>query len=76
MDERAGRALISALIRSLAATAPRSDGTAVLPSPWPDSREERTVPAAREWLARWRPTRATVALQACSCVAGRCPICN
>jgi hypothetical protein len=74
MDERAGRALISALIRSLAGTAPRSDGG--LCSPWLGGAEERTVPAAREWLARWRPARAAVAVQACSCAAGRCAICN
>jgi hypothetical protein len=76
MDERAGRALISALIRSRAGTAPRGDGAAVLRSPWLDGAEDRTVPAAREWLARWRPARAAVAVQACSCAAGRCAICN
>jgi hypothetical protein len=76
MDERAGRALVSALIRSLAATTPRSDGAAALRSPWPGGTEDRTVPAAREWLARWRPARAAVAAQACSCAAGRCAICN
>lgn len=66
MDEPAGRALISALMRSLAGTTPRRAHPA----------DDRTIPAAREWLARWRPARAAVPIRACTCAAGRCAVCN
>jgi hypothetical protein len=41
---------------------------------WP--RAERTVPAARVWLAAWGPARMTASPPACSCPTGRCAACN
>ena len=38
--------------------------------------QDHGVPAAREWLARWFPTRGFVLDPACSCAAGRCVACN
>ena len=38
--------------------------------------DERTVPAAREWVRRWGPARHNAALPDCSCDAGRCSVCN
>ena len=37
---------------------------------------DRSEPAAREWVRRWRPQPAAVALPACSCALGRCASCN
>jgi hypothetical protein len=37
---------------------------------------DRTVPAAREWLRRWPPTRLALRPPACTCAAGRCAACN
>jgi hypothetical protein len=45
---------------------------------WPGGALDRTEPAARHWLARWRPARFAVAVPVCSCApgGGRCVICN
>jgi hypothetical protein len=37
---------------------------------------DRTHPVAREWVRRWRPARAAVAVAVCSCATGRCALCN
>lgn len=37
---------------------------------------DRSEPAAREWVRRWRPQPASVALPECSCAQGRCATCN
>ena len=43
---------------------------------WPGSSDSR-VPMAVEWVKRWGPARsgASAALD-CTCVAGRCAVCN
>lgn len=43
---------------------------------WPQS-SDRVVPLAVEWVRRWGPARsfATTDLD-CTCVAGRCAVCN
>jgi hypothetical protein len=43
---------------------------------WPGGGADRTEPAALAWISRWHPARAAAALPACSCSAGRCPVCN
>lgn len=43
---------------------------------WPGGTEDRTHAVARTWLRSWRPRRAVAPLQSCSCVAGRCAVCN
>jgi hypothetical protein len=40
------------------------------------SSSDRHEPAAHEWLRRWRPRPATFVSPACTCVAGRCLVCN
>jgi hypothetical protein len=40
------------------------------------SPEDRTHPAALEWVRRWRPDRAGATLPGCSCAVGRCTLCN
>ena len=42
---------------------------------WPRA-TERTVPAARVWLAAWGPARMTASMSTCTCRAGRCAACN
>jgi len=37
---------------------------------------DRSEPAARQWLRRWRPARAAAAVPVCSCTTGRCVVCN
>jgi hypothetical protein len=44
---------------------------------WPGDGSDRHEPSALEWVRRWGPAR--VAAQqptACSCVQGRCAVCN
>ena len=47
---------------------------ATLAARW--SATDRHDPAAHEWLRRWRPRPATFVTPACTCVAGRCLVCN
>lgn len=43
---------------------------------WPGGADDRSEPAAREWVRRWRPGRIGVATPTCSCREGRCAVCN
>jgi hypothetical protein len=43
---------------------------------WPGGASDRREPAALEWVRRWRPSRLTAQPAACSCVRGRCAVCN
>lgn len=43
---------------------------------WPGGESDRTDPAARRWVERWRPARAGAALRMCSCAQGPCAVCN
>jgi hypothetical protein len=42
---------------------------------WPGG-GDRSEPGALEWVKRWGPSRITAPLTACSCVEGRCAVCN
>ena len=42
---------------------------------WPGG-EDRTEPAAREWVRRWGPGRHPPLGLTCSCAGGRCAVCN
>jgi hypothetical protein len=72
------RILLERLLAALAARTPAETlalTTRLQRSCWPGG-EDRTEPAAREWVRRWRqgvlpPLRST-----CSCPAGRCAVCN
>ena len=37
---------------------------------------DRTEPGAIEWVKRWGPSRITAQPFECSCVQGRCAVCN
>ena len=43
---------------------------------WPGGVGDRTEPSALEWVRRWGPSRLTGEPLACSCVQGRCAVCN
>jgi hypothetical protein len=43
---------------------------------WPGGYLDRSTPAARAWLRLWRPRRVGAELPVCSCVSGRCAVCN
>jgi hypothetical protein len=43
---------------------------------WPAGVDDRTHPAALNWVRRWRPARIGAAMPACSCTGGRCTVCN
>lgn len=42
---------------------------------WPGG-SDRTERAALEWVKRWGPSRITAQLAECSCLQGRCSVCN
>jgi hypothetical protein len=48
----------------------------MLRASWPGGPQDRTAPAARGWLSRWRPAVAAATLPVCECATGRCPVCN
>jgi hypothetical protein len=44
---------------------------------WPGGISDRLEPTALEWVRRWGPDGTAPAyLEDCSCVAGRCAVCN
>jgi hypothetical protein len=44
---------------------------------WPGGIGDRLEPAALEWVRRWGPGgEAPMAIGDCSCVLGRCAVCN
>jgi len=47
---------------------------ATLAARWGSS--DRHEPAAQDWLRRWKPKPAMFVSPACTCVAGRCLVCN
>jgi hypothetical protein len=47
---------------------------ATLAARW--SASDRHEPDRHEWLRRWKPRPATFVSPACTCVAGRCLVCN
>ena len=40
------------------------------------SRDDASMPIARDWLRRWRPRRMTVDAPVCGCARGHCAVCN
>ena len=43
---------------------------------WPGGVDDRSDPVARHWLRRWRPQRTGTPFPVCTCLVGRCGICN
>ena len=43
---------------------------------WPGGFGDRSEPGALDWVRRWGPSRLTAEPLSCSCVRGRCAVCN
>jgi hypothetical protein len=43
---------------------------------WPGGSEDRLDRAALAWLRCWRPERSATQVPVCSCLDGRCMVCN
>jgi hypothetical protein len=43
---------------------------------WPGGAGDRMEPVAVDWVRRWRPASIAIPLPVCTCVTGRCRICN
>ncbi len=77
-----GRLMHEEIRRHIHATGARSAdeelalAAAIAGACWPGGASDRLEPAAVAWIRRWRPARAGAVLPACSCAAGRCPVCN
>jgi hypothetical protein len=48
----------------------------ILSTCWPGGSQDRTEPAALDWLRLWRPGRSNAITPACSCAHGHCAVCN
>jgi hypothetical protein len=55
---------------------PRRLSTLIVSTCWPGGSEDRSEPAALDWIRHWRPERIAAELPACSCLTGRCVVCN
>ncbi len=79
MEEHTHAAFVAALIGSIAS---RTDVEAraltreLERRSWPGGTADRTEPPALEWVRRWGPGRLTASPLDCSCVEGRCAVCN
>lgn len=43
---------------------------------WPGGHADRFDPVAVDWLRRWTPYSAATTPPECSCIEGRCTVCN
>jgi hypothetical protein len=43
---------------------------------WPGGVADRREPGAIEWLRRWGPSGRAPSYSDCSCIDGRCAVCN
>jgi hypothetical protein len=80
MDDQPRSALVAALVESIDARAGHDTdwiGRALVQSAWPAGIADRSDPMAAQWVRRWGPARMQRSyLDACSCVDGRCSVCN
>ncbi len=78
MDERSDHQLIAGLIATAATSSeagPR-ELVARLKARYSRGSSDRGNAIAAEWLRRWQPKPALLALPECACPAGRCTACN
>ena len=78
MDESSDPKLIAGLIATAATSSeagPRGL-VATLTAPCSPGRSDHFNAIAAEWLRRWQPKPALVALPPCTCPAGHCEACN
>jgi len=72
--------VVAALVETIdERTAPQTDFimAALVRSAWPGGIGDRLEPAALEWVRRWGPSSVDPgSISDCSCVHGRCLVCN
>jgi len=79
MEDRRRDSEIGAHIQSISKQAEPDRArliSAMLRYSWPGGSRDRSEPVALEWVRRWGPRRIGTLPPACSCMAGRCPVCN
>lgn len=80
MHDQPHPAMIAELVDSIDARSPQQADLIVrglLRGWWPGGLADRTSPAAAEWVRRWHLTSEDHEYRPdCSCVAGRCRVCN
>jgi hypothetical protein len=76
-QERPNRAQLAALVEAAATRERAARGPlAALVAAQRPGPVDHSLPAAAEWLRRWRPQRLTATAPDCTCAAGRCTWCN
>jgi hypothetical protein len=76
-DHRRARAAALVATAGRRTAAERDDLVAVLRAHcWPGGGTDRTEPAARAWVRRWRPERLGAVVPRCTCRQGSCVLCN
>jgi hypothetical protein len=76
MPPEPDRARVAALIAAAGEPQARRLAATLAHHCWPGGGADRTTPAARTWVRRWRPERLAAALVSCTCRDGRCAVCN
>jgi len=79
MDAHPGDQAIAAHIESVSARAESDTDrlvSAMLGRCWPGGTGDRTEAVALQWVRRWGPRVAGAVPPVCSCLAGRCGVCN
>jgi hypothetical protein len=79
MDSHYDDALVTALIETIAAWTHRDKdrlASILCAHCWPGGIADRRDPSGVQSLRRWRPGGTAPALPSCSCVRGRCTVCN
>jgi hypothetical protein len=80
MHDQPRPALVAALVEAIDARAGHETdrfARALLSGAWPGGHADRSDPMATEWVRRWGPARMRRSyMDDCSCVHGRCAVCN
>jgi hypothetical protein len=80
MHEEPRMDLVSAMVEAIDERTPAQDAFivgALVRKAWPGGVGDRVEPVALEWIKRWGPARmAPEYLEDCSCLEGRCAVCN
>jgi hypothetical protein len=79
VDDAGNPRFIAAHVRDVARrTEAETDGLAglILRWAWPTGHDDRFDPIAVGWLRQWRVNTISPAPASCSCLEGRCAVCN
>jgi hypothetical protein len=80
MDDQPRPALVAALVEAIDARADHQTDwiiRSLARGAWPGGTADRNDPTAAQWVRRWGPARMRQSyLGDCSCIQGRCAVCN